>query len=146
MAESYNEDAANRVNAVVSSALMTADNLEQSPIDTWNHPKIPRLEELEQAENNNNTERPWYNVDPRANHSYASLTGVDVINLSHVGATNFSVPYEYMYFGCELSPENNLNTDVKSPMFGQPYVTPLQIDCDALTDSVFHRSEIPPAN
>ncbi|KAH8726751.1 hypothetical protein GQ44DRAFT_771117 [Phaeosphaeriaceae sp. PMI808] len=51
--ESYNEDAFNRANAVVSTVLITADNLEWTPVDTWNHPKIPRLEELEQAEARN---------------------------------------------------------------------------------------------
>jgi hypothetical protein len=106
----FNEDVLNRVNAVVSTSLLTADTLEASPIDTWNHPKIPRLEELEQAEGRNETHRPWYNVDHQANQSYASLTGVDVINLSATGATNFTVPYEYMYFGCELSPHNNITT------------------------------------
>jgi hypothetical protein len=109
---SNNIDAMNRVNGVVSTALMTADTLEWSPVDTWNHPKIPRVEELEQAEDRNETSRTWYAVDRHANHSYASLTGVDVINLSRIGATNFTIPYEYMYFGCELSPHNNLTTTV----------------------------------
>jgi hypothetical protein len=45
-----NVDDFNRVNSVVSTALMTVDTLEWSPVDTWNHPKIPRVEELEQAE------------------------------------------------------------------------------------------------
>tara|TARA_R110002003_G_scaffold1679_2_gene23408 strand:- start:521 stop:2173 length:1653 start_codon:yes stop_codon:yes gene_type:complete len=105
--ESYNEDAFNRANAVLMTSLITADNLEWSPVDTWNHPKIPRLEELEQAEDKNDTVRSWYTVDHGTNYSYASLAGIDVINLSERGATNFTVPYEYMYFGCDLSPQNN---------------------------------------
>jgi hypothetical protein len=100
----------NRVNSVVSTALMTSDTLEWSPVDTWNHPKIPRVEELEQAEDRNATDRPWYALSRNANHSYAALTGVDVINLSKTGATNFTIPYEYMYFGCGLSPANNIST------------------------------------
>ncbi|KAF2827174.1 hypothetical protein CC86DRAFT_369384 [Ophiobolus disseminans] len=105
-----NVDAFNLVNSVVSTALLTVDTLEWSPTDTWNHPKIPRLEELEQSESRNDTNRSWYNVDPQANHSYAALTGVDVVNLSKSGATNLTIPYEYMYFGCDLSPQNNLTT------------------------------------
>lgn len=106
----FNEDALNRVNGVVSTALLTADTLESSSIDTWNHPKVPRLEALETAESNNDTTREWYDVDRHANHSYASLTGVDVINLAQHGATNFTLPYEYMYFNCALSPHNNITS------------------------------------
>jgi hypothetical protein len=50
-----NVDDFNRVNSVVSTSLMTASTLEWAPVDTWNHPKIPRVEELEQAENTNET-------------------------------------------------------------------------------------------
>jgi hypothetical protein len=105
-----NVDDFNRVNSVVSTALMTADTLEWSPVDTWNHPKIPRVEELEQAEDRNATDRPWYTLDRHANHSYAALTGVDVINLPTTGTANFAIPYEYMYFSCDLSPANNITT------------------------------------
>ena len=105
-----NVDSFNRVNSVVSTSLMTADTLEWSPVDTWNHPKIPRVEELEKAEDRNETNRMWYNLDRHANHSYAALTGVNVVNLFQSGSTNFTIPYEYMYFGCELSPANNITT------------------------------------
>jgi hypothetical protein len=105
-----NVDDFNRVNSVVSTSLMTASTLEWAPVDTWNHPKIPRVEELEQAENTNETHRTWYNLDRHANHSYASLTGVGVTNLSPVGSTSFAIPYEYMYFDCDLSPANNITT------------------------------------
>lgn len=100
----------NRVNAVVLTTLMTADTLEWTPVDIWNHPKIPRLEELENAENKNDSNRMWYNLDRHANHSYAALTGVGSVNLFQSGDTNFTIPYEYMYFGCELSPANNITT------------------------------------
>ncbi|KAH7094856.1 hypothetical protein FB567DRAFT_15141 [Paraphoma chrysanthemicola] len=106
-ASSYNEDAFNRANAVLMTSLMTVDTLEREPVDTWNHPKVPRLEELEQAEDKNDTTKSWYAVDHSKNQSYASLAGIDIINLSGQGATNFTVPYEYMYFGCNLSPQNN---------------------------------------
>lgn len=112
---SFNEAALNRVNGVVSTALLTADTLEYSSVDTWNHPKIPRLEELEDAESRNDTVRDWYSVDHQANNSYASLTGVDVINLSESGATNFTLPYEYMYFNCEVSPHNNITSSEYVP-------------------------------
>jgi hypothetical protein len=101
----------NRVNGVVAAALGTADTLEGAPVDTWNHPKIPRIDELERAEDRNDTDQSWYAVNHDANVSYASLTGVAVINLIEHGATNFTLPYEYMYFGCELLPQNNISTN-----------------------------------
>jgi hypothetical protein len=106
----YNVDAFNQVNNVVSTALMTADTLEWSPTDTWNHPKIPRLKELEQEERRNETSPRWHTLESHANHSYAALTGVNVINLPKTGDTNLTVPYEYMYVDCRLSPANNITT------------------------------------
>jgi hypothetical protein len=104
-------DAMNRINGVVAAALGTADTLEGASMDTWNHPKIPRIDELEHAEERNDTDRSWYVVEHDANVSYASLTGVAVTNLVEHGATNFTLPYEYMYFGCELLPQNNIKTN-----------------------------------
>jgi hypothetical protein len=109
------------------TTLMTADTLENSTLDTWNHPKIPRLQALEEAEERNETNRDWYTVDLDMQHTYASLGGINVIHLSGMGATNLTVPYEYMYFGCDLSPHNNLTRwfnnktnafEVESPWLG----------------------------
>ena len=112
------EDVYNRANAVVSTALMTAESLEWTPEDAWSHPKIPRIGELEAAESKNSTERPWYTVDPKGNYSYASLAGINTVNLSRQGSTNLTVPYEYMYFSCELSPSNNFTRPV-NPYTGE---------------------------
>ncbi|EUC41088.1 hypothetical protein COCMIDRAFT_107120, partial [Bipolaris oryzae ATCC 44560] len=106
----FNVDDFNRVNSMVSTALMTTDTLEWSQADIWNHPKIPRLEQLEQEERRNETTRSWYTINHQANHSYAALTGVNIVNLSKTGITNFTVPYEYMYFDCKFSPANNITT------------------------------------
>jgi hypothetical protein len=112
----------NRVNSVVSTALTTIDTLEQSPVDVWNHPKIPRLEELELAESNNETSRPWYTLDRNGRYNYAALTGMNVINLSSAGTTNVTVPYEYMYFGCALSDANNITTmPLETGLYQLPY-------------------------
>jgi len=114
------KDLYNRGNAVVSTALMTAENLEWTPEDAWNHPKIPRIEDLEAAASKNSTDRPWHTVDSNGTYSYASLAGVNIMNLAEHGSTNFTVPYEYMYFTCELSPQSNFTklTEVDPP---QPY-------------------------
>jgi hypothetical protein len=101
----------NQVNGVVSTALGSVDTLENEPMDTWKHPKIPRIDELERAEEANSTDRSWFTVNHSTNVSYASLTGIAVTNLMEHGATNFTVPYEYMYFGCGLLPQNDIITN-----------------------------------
>lgn len=111
------KDLYNRGNAVVSTALMTAENLEWTPEDAWSHPKIPRIENLEVAASQNSTDRPWHTVNANGTYSYASLAGINVMNLAEKGYTNFTVPYEYMYFTCELPPQNNITklTEVDPP-------------------------------
>ncbi|KAF3053856.1 hypothetical protein E8E11_011196 [Didymella keratinophila] len=111
------QDMYNRPNAVVSTALMTAQNLEWTPEDAWSHPKIPRIEDLEAAAANNSTDRSWYTLDANGTYNYASLAGLNVVNLSPRGSTNLTVPYEYMYFKCELSPQSNFTklTEVDPP-------------------------------
>lgn len=110
----WNEDAFNGANAVLTTSLMTADNFENSAVDTWNHPKIPRLEALEQAEEQMGTTRDWYAVVPATNYTYASLTGINIIHLAERGTTNFTVPYEYMYFGCDFSTHSNITRENNS--------------------------------
>jgi hypothetical protein len=150
---SNNVNMFNQVNAVVSTALMTSNTLEGSPVDTWNHPKIPRIEELERAEESNSTERQWYTPNRHANLSYASLNGVDVINLSQTGATNFTIPYEYMYLNCELSPHNNITSreyngvvsTFPNPQTQMKYLNGLNNDLKLDTGIQFNKnSTIPP--
>jgi len=102
-------DVCNRANAVVSSALLSTEIVEWTPVDAWNHPKIPRIDELEIAASKNSVDRSWYTVDPSRNYSYASLAGVNVVNLSKLGSTNLTIPYEYMYFDCEMSSMTDFN-------------------------------------
>ncbi|CAO2656036.1 Nn.00g048390.m01.CDS01 [Neocucurbitaria sp. VM-36] len=92
---------------------MTADTLEfNSSVDTWNHPKIPRIEVLEQDEARKSSDRPWFNVEKQVNQTYASLTGIDVLNFVESADANFTVPYEYMCFECGLHPSTNATTNL----------------------------------
>jgi hypothetical protein len=102
-------DVCNRANAVVSSALLSTETMEWTPVDAWSHPKIPRIDELENEASKNTTDRSWYTVDPNSNYSYASLAGVNIVNLSEQGSTNLTIPYEYMYFDCKMSPMTDFN-------------------------------------
>ncbi len=112
-AQSYNKDAVNRVNAVLSSSLMTSDTLEYSHMDTWNHPKIPRIDTLETADASNSSNWQWYDIDEnQVNQTYASLTGLNVVNLKDRASANFTVPYQYLYYNCTLSPRTNASNSV----------------------------------
>jgi hypothetical protein len=113
--ESYNVGLINQVDAILMASLMTADTLEfASPLDTWNHPKIPRIEALEQDAAKNSTDLPWFNVEKNVNQTYASLTGVNVLGLRDGTDANFTIPYEYMYFDCGLHPSTNATNNIKS--------------------------------
>ncbi|KAJ4365520.1 hypothetical protein N0V83_008139 [Neocucurbitaria cava] len=110
--ESYNEDVDNRVNAVLSTSLMTADTLDFTGLDTWGHLKIPRIDALEQDEARNSSDRPWFDVVNQVNQTYASLTGVDVMNLEMGADASLTIPYEYMHFDCEMHPSTNATSNL----------------------------------
>ena len=112
--ESYNEDAVKIAEAVLMTSLMTADTNEFAPLDTWNHPKIPRIDALEQDAAKNSTDRPWYTVEKKVNQTYAALTGVDVMGLRDGTDANFTVPYEYMFFECGMHPSTNATNNLKA--------------------------------
>jgi hypothetical protein len=97
----YNYNMVNRVNTVLLTSLTTVDMLEYSSVDTWGHARIPRIELLEQEAVKNGTDTPWYNVEKQVNQTHASLTGLDVLHLPEGAGSNFTVPYEYMYFNCD---------------------------------------------
>jgi hypothetical protein len=114
--EPYNEDMVNRVNAVLLTSLTTMDMLEYSSIDSWGHAKIPRIDSLGQEAVKNGTDTPWYNVEKQVNQTYASLTGLDVLHLPEGAGSNFTVPYEYMYFHCNLRPSTNYSLGLREQM------------------------------
>lgn len=109
----YNQDAVNRVNAVLFSSIMTADTLEFTQADTWSHPKVPRIDALEQDEARNSSDRPWLDIERRPNQTYASLTGVNVMNIVQTANANFTVLYEYMYVDCSLHPGSSTTSNVE---------------------------------
>ena len=123
--QSYNADAVNRVNAVLSTSLMTADTLEYSAVDTWNHPKIPRIDALESDDAKNSTNWQWFDVAEGSTHqTYASLTGVGIVNLIENATANFTIPYQYLYYNCALSP----STNASNSMAVNKYLIQLQND------------------
>ncbi|KAF2133570.1 hypothetical protein P153DRAFT_428514 [Dothidotthia symphoricarpi CBS 119687] len=95
-----NVNTANSVSATVSMSLLTSKTWDNSSFDVWSHPKVPRIEDLERDEAENQNERPWYIIDRSTPANYASLTGVPILNLEVNVLTNLTIPYEYMYFDC----------------------------------------------
>jgi hypothetical protein len=87
---------------MLSTSILTADTLQNKSMDNWNHPKIPRLKELEQPRSNNEKVDSWTDIDSQGDILYTSLTGVSVLGLQPDSVATFSVPYEYMYMDCAL--------------------------------------------
>lgn len=95
--------AINRVSAIVSTSLETAELLQNSSVDNWKHPRIPRLRELERSDWEKDTSgNPWMDTDPSDDTLFTSLTGVSIFGLQSDSTANFSVPYEYMYVNCTV--------------------------------------------
>lgn len=56
---SYPVAMANQVSAIVSSNILALDTLRSSPVDVWNHPKVPRVRYLEQMATDNDSHYAW---------------------------------------------------------------------------------------
>ena len=91
----------NQVSVIVSSSISTADTLQNSSVDIWNHPRVPRLQELEQSSQDDDTEPSWVEIPNEGAVAYTSLTGLSVVSLEPNTVANFSVPYDYMYTDCK---------------------------------------------
>lgn len=93
--------ALNGVSIIVSASISTADTLRNSSADTWNHPKIPRLPQVELSSLENDGLGHWVDVQNDSAHAYTSLTGLSVVGLQADTISNFTIPYEYMYADCK---------------------------------------------
>lgn len=91
----------NQVSVIVSSSISTADTLQNSSVDLWNHPRVPRVRQLELANPDNDTQNSWVDFGNERAVTYTSLTGLGVVGLEPNTVANFSIPYEYMYADCK---------------------------------------------
>jgi hypothetical protein len=87
--------------------------LNNDAVDSWNHPKIPRIKELEQQTPNNEMESDRIDSPEDLDTSYASLLGISVIGLQRDSTTTFSAHYEYMYLDCALRMKADSNSTIK---------------------------------
>lgn len=91
----------NQVSVIVASSISTADTLQNSSVDAWNHPKIPRLRQLELARVDNDQQHPWIDTQNDGANVYTPLTGLSVVGLEADTVADFTIPYAYMYTDCK---------------------------------------------
>ncbi|KAJ8106810.1 hypothetical protein OPT61_g9296 [Boeremia exigua] len=86
------------VPTVLTASLATSVETKLRPVDSWNHPRVPRLGLVEQnALQNPSSEGTWVDVDPKLNQTYTSWTGINIQNLRPSEQSVFQVRYNYMY-------------------------------------------------
>jgi hypothetical protein len=90
------------VPAVLSASLASSQEAKGLPVDLWAHPKIPRLDVVEQlARDSSVYEGDWIEVNTTQSQRYPSWTGVNVQHLERTGTTEFQLKYNYLYVDCE---------------------------------------------
>lgn len=88
--------------AILAASLATSQETKALPVDVWNHPKIPRLDAIEQLSlENSTTEGDWITVNTTAAR-YSSWAGVNVQNLQPAGNAEFQARYKYIYLDCSV--------------------------------------------
>lgn len=84
---------------IITASLSTSQDVKIKPVDIWSHPKVPRLDIIEQqAISDPLAEGTWVDVNPTANQTYSSWTGINVQNLRQNEHAAFQVKYNYVYF------------------------------------------------
>lgn len=90
------------VPAVLSASLASSQEAKDLPVDLWAHPKIPRLDAVEQlARDSSVYDGDWILLNATDSYRYPSWTGVNVQHLERTGTTEFQIKYNYLYVDCE---------------------------------------------
>jgi hypothetical protein len=78
------------VPAILSASLASSQEAKGLPVDLWAHPKVPRLDAVEQlARDSSVYEGDWIELNTTESHKYSSWTGVNVQHLERTGTTEF---------------------------------------------------------
>lgn len=115
------------VPAVLSASLASSAETKDLPVDLWSHPKIPRLEAVEQqARDSPDSVGTWVDVDYAQVQTYSSWTGINVQNLNPTATTEFEITYEYLYLDCQTlyhgTPEQVLESMMASTDAFYPWI------------------------
>jgi hypothetical protein len=102
------------VPTVLTASLSISLEAKARPVDSWGHPKVPRLDVIEQQSvSDPSSEGSWIDVDSSENHTYSSWTGINIQGLHKSEDAVFQVKYNYMYLDCPKpsidTPENTLD-------------------------------------
>lgn len=87
---------------ILRASLVVSENVKNRPVDLWSHPKIPRLDIVEQnALTNPDVESDWISVDMNMNRTYASWAGINIQGLLPDKQATFQVKSNYMLLDCK---------------------------------------------
>lgn len=90
------------VPTVLGASLAVSEEVKSRPVDLWSHPKIPRLDAVEQiARGDIITEGDWISVGTNPNITYSSWAGINIQGLLPNKHATFQVKSNYMYLNCE---------------------------------------------
>lgn len=88
------------VSTVLTASLAASVEARAKPVDSWNHPRVPRLDMIEQQAVTDAVEGSWVDVDLSKSQTYSSWIGINVQGLRHTEHAAFQVKHNYMYFDC----------------------------------------------
>ncbi|KAF1925615.1 uncharacterized protein M421DRAFT_398148 [Didymella exigua CBS 183.55] len=101
------------VSTVLTASLAASVEDRARSVDSWNHPRVPRLDTIEQKAVTDALEETWIDVDSSKNQTYSSWTGINVQGLRQTTHAAFQVKHNYMYLDCPPpsidTPENTLD-------------------------------------
>src|SRR5690242_466680 len=102
------------ISAVLRASLAVSEEVKSRPVDLWAHPKIPRIEQIEQiARTDSETQGDWVPVNATPDRVYSSWTGVNVQGLLPDKHATFQIKSNYMYLDCEKLYGGNSSAVVK---------------------------------
>ncbi|KAJ8106309.1 hypothetical protein OPT61_g9621 [Boeremia exigua] len=98
---------------VLGASVAVSEEVKNRPVDLWGHPKIPRLDLIEQDSRRGvNVEGDWISVSP-GNQTYSSWVGVNVQGLRPDTHAAFQVKSNYMLLDCKKLYGGNSSAIVK---------------------------------
>jgi hypothetical protein len=126
------------VPAILSASLMASETLENRTSDLWNHPRIPRIDEIEDTNSSPSPDEMWTDLsNNNTNLTYSSWTGINIQGLRPDRNSDFSVKHSYIYLDCNerlnISSEIELKTLNISFYPGFDYNTSLALGNDIVS-------------
>jgi hypothetical protein len=103
---------------VLGTSLAVSEEIKSRPVDLWSHPKVPRIDIVEQNVLENVAESKWICVDANTPKKYSSWTSINVQGLQPNKRASFEVKRNYMSLKCHKICNRNSIDAVKSQVPG----------------------------